>query len=111
MTTRLLPQEFAEFEPFAEKWCGPTEKDRWDARLASSMAEIQTFYDAFTPRAAEAIAYCDQFSLDALPEDARNLLLLLFSLVQASFPVECWHQARVPDTGAARVDCLLEPAL
>ena len=33
------------------------------------MAEMQAFYDAITPRAEEAIAYCDKFSLDDMPED------------------------------------------
>ena len=35
------------------------------------MDEMQAFYDAFFPRAEEAIAYCDQFPLDDMPDDAR----------------------------------------
>ena len=30
---------------------------------------MQAFYDAITPRAEEAMTYCDQFSLDDLPDD------------------------------------------
>jgi hypothetical protein len=26
-----------------------------------------------------------------------------------SFPVECWKQPRVPDTGATSLDCVVEP--
>lgn len=111
MSETLLPGEFAELEPYAAKWCLPTEDRRWAERLASSMGEIQAFYDAFEPRAEEAIRYCDKYGLDELPEDAKNLLYLLCSLVQASFPVECWGQPRVPDTGAAHVSCIVQPAL
>ena len=56
-----LPSAFAEFEPFAEKWCLATEPERWNARLATPMPEIREFYDAFTPRFEEAIEYCDKF--------------------------------------------------
>ena len=31
---------------------------------------------------------------------------LLFSLIQISFSVELWRQARIPDTGAADIDLL-----
>ena len=36
------------------------------------MAEMQAFYDAIMPRAEEAIAYCDKFPLDDLPEDVEQ---------------------------------------
>jgi hypothetical protein len=31
--------------------------------------------------------------------------------VNASFPVEVWRQARVPDSGAASVDMVVQPAV
>ena len=105
----LLPVQFSELEPFAAKWCLPTERERFAARMASSMDDIQSFYDAFFPRAEDAIAYCDQFPLDELPEDAERLLQLLYSLVMVSFPVEAWRQPHIPDSGAAYLDLLIEP--
>jgi hypothetical protein len=72
-----------------------------------SMTEMQAFYDAITPRAEEAISYCDKFSLDDMPEDVLNLMGLLYSMIMVSFPVECWKQPRVPDSGAASLDWLL----
>ncbi len=71
------------------------------------MAEMQDFYDAITPRAEEAISYCDKFSLDDMPDDVLNLMHLLYSMIMVSFPVECWKQPRVPDSGAASLDCLV----
>ena len=109
MTTTMLPAQFAELEPFAATWCLPTESERFAQRLAVPMDEMQAFYDAITPRAEEAIAYCDKFPLDDLPEDVLNLMHLLYSMIMVSFPVECWGQGPVPDTGAAYLDLLVEP--
>jgi hypothetical protein len=109
MAESMLPPEFSDLEPHAEKWCRADEPDRWSARMASSMAEIQEFYDAITARAEEAIAYCDKFPLDDMPEDAHNLLYMLYSMVTVSFPVECWGQPRIPDTGAAALDLISGP--
>ena len=109
MGTRLLPAEFSDLEPFAATWCLATERERFAQRMASSMDEIQAFYDAFFPRAEAAIAYCDTFPLDEMPEDAEHLLQLLYSLVMASFPVEAWRQPHVPDSGAAYLDLIIEP--
>src|SRR3954447_24774546 len=105
-----LPAPFADLEPFAD-WALPTEAERYAKRLASSMDELQTFYDAVFPRLEDAIAYCAQFPLDAQPADAARLLWLCYSLVNASFPVEVWRQPRVPDSGAASVDLIVEPAV
>lgn len=106
MTT--LPTEFSELEPFAG-WCCRTEAERYARRLASSMDEMQAFYDAAFPRLADAYTYLNRFDLDALPEDATHLLWLCYSLINVSFPVEVWRQARVPDSGAATLDCMVEP--
>ena len=105
-----LPPAFAELEAFAD-WALPTEAERYAKRLASSMDELQAFYDAAFARLEDAIAYCDQFPLDAQPPDAARLLWLCYSLVNASFPVEVWRQPRVPDSGAASMDMVVEPAV
>jgi hypothetical protein len=73
------------------------------------MADMQAFYDAITPRAEEALAYCDQYPLDDLPPDVLNLLHLLYSMIMVSYPVECWGQPQVPDTGSVYLDLISEP--
>jgi hypothetical protein len=109
MSAAILPGQFSALEPHAAKWSLPTERQRFAQRIASSMEEMQTFYDAFFPRAEEAIQYCEKFPLDDMPEDAQRLLQLLYSLVMVSFPVEAWRQPRVPDSGAAYLDLVIEP--
>ena len=105
----LLPAEFSELEPFARRWCLATERERWAARLSSSMEELQAFYDAVFPRVTEAMAYCDRFPLDAMPEEAADLLRMVYSFVIVSFPVELWRQPYVPDTLGTAFDRLSEP--
>jgi hypothetical protein len=109
MTTSLLPAEFADLEPFAEMWCLPTEPERWAQRLASTMQELQVFYDACFPRAEEAIQYCDRFDLQGIPDDVTRLLQLLCSFALVSYPVEVWLQPLPANTGSARIDRISEP--
>ena len=105
----LLPAEFSELEPFARRWCLATERERWAMRLSSSMEELQAFYDAVFPRVTEAMAYCDRFPLEAMPEEAADLLRMVYSFVIVSFPVELWRQPYVPDTLGTAFDRLSEP--
>ena len=109
MTKPLLPSAFAELEEFAEIWCLPTEAERWNQRLASSMAEMREFYDAFFPRVEEAIEYCDKFPLEDLPDDALRLLHLIYSLVMVAMAVEIFGQPRPIDSADAVLDRVGEP--
>jgi hypothetical protein len=106
----VLPTEFSDLEPFAA-WSLATEAERYAKRLSSTMEELQAFYDAAFPRLEETLAYFDQLDFTALPEGATRLLWLSYSLVNVSFPVEVWHQPRVPDSGASTLDMLIEPAI
>lgn len=109
MAAALLPSEFADLEPFVAEWCLDSEPERYAKRLASTMDEIQAFYDAVMPRAEAAIQYLEKFPLDDLPEDAHRLLKLLYSLILMSFPVEIWRQPYIPDTGTAQFELKIEP--
>jgi len=106
----VLPREFADLEPFAA-WAIPTERARYDRRIASTMDELQRFYDAAFRRIDDALSYLERFEVEDLPEDAQRLLWLYCSLVTVSFPVEVWRQPRVPDSGASSFEAVLEPAI
>ncbi|MEB3061837.1 MULTISPECIES: hypothetical protein [Mycolicibacter] len=105
-----LPADFADLQPH-EAWDLATEPERYAKRLASTMPEMQEFYDAAMPRLEDAITYMDKFDLNDLPDDARSLMHVMQSLVMVSFPIEAWKQARVPDSGAAWIDCIKEPVV
>jgi hypothetical protein len=108
--TPLLPAEFADLEPYSA-WCLRSEAERYAKRLSSSMEEMQAFYDATFPRLEQILVYLDELELSSLPTEAEQLLWLCYSLINASFPVEVWRQARVPDSGAAAMDAVVEPAV
>ena len=105
-----LPAEFADLEPFSD-WCLQSERDRYAKRLASTMAGAPGVLRRRLPAPRSRLEYLDQYELDALPDDAKHLLWLCYSLVNVSFPVEVWRQPRVPDSGAARIDQVVEPAI
>ena len=106
-----LPSEFADVESFTE-WCLASEQERYDKRLASTMAEMQEFYDAAFGRLEDAIVYLDaRFPLNEMPDDAKALMYLMQSLVMVSFPIEVWKQPRVLDSGATYIQLLKEPVV
>jgi hypothetical protein len=104
----MLPADFSALEPYSG-WVLETESERYAKRLASTMEEMQGFYDAAFPLLEAAMTHLDTFGLHELPEPERNLMLLMMSLVVVSFPVEVWKQPRVPDSGAAYLELLVEP--
>ena len=103
-----LPEQFADLEPFAD-WALPSESDRFAKRLASTMDELQTFYDVAFPRLQDSVGYLKGVALDGISDEDRNLLWVFSSLVTVSFPVEVWRQPRVPDSGASSIDVVVAP--
>jgi hypothetical protein len=108
MSSRL-PDGFADLEPYAEAWCLSTEAERWAQRMASSMPELVDFYGAAFPRLEAAIAYCDRYSLEALPEDVERLLHLIYSLVTVSMAVEIFGQPKTVDAADAVLQRVKDP--
>ena len=103
-----LPTQFADLEPFSD-WILPSEYDRYGKRIASSMEDLQAFYDAAFPRLEDGSEYLKGVSLSDISDEDRNLLWLFSSLVTVSFPVEAWRQPRVPDSGSTSIDVVVEP--
>jgi hypothetical protein len=109
-TVSTFPADFADLEPYAD-WALASEAERYAKRLGSTMDELQAFYDVAFPRLEAAMAHLDALDLNTLPEPDLRLLWLCYSLVNASFPVEVWRQPRVPDSGAASMDAVIEAAV
>jgi hypothetical protein len=107
----MLPDGFSDLEAFAPTWCLATEAERFARRGASTMDDLQPFYEAAMARLDDARSYLDTKDIDDLDERDTNLMYLLFSLIQISFSVELWRQAKIPDTGAAAIDLWLEAPL
>jgi hypothetical protein len=110
-TAHLLPDGFADLEPFVADWAKPTRAERYETRLSKSIDELVAFYDAIAPRAEEAIEYLDRLRLDDLPEDATRLMHLLYSMILVSYAVNIFKQPHIPDSGSAFFDMVAEPAV
>ena len=106
-----LPDGFSELERFVADWAKPTRQERYDIRLSKTIDELAEFYDAVALRAEESIAYLNGLDLDDLPEDATRLLHLLYSMILVSYAVNVFKQPRIPDSGAAFFDTVVEPAV
>jgi hypothetical protein len=107
----LLPEGFADLEPYVEDWALPTRAERYATRLSKTIDDLDAFYDAIAPHAERAIAHLDALDLDDLPDDATRLLHLLYSMILVSYPVNVFKQPRIPDSGAAFFDMVAEPAV
>lgn len=96
MSRSLLPAQFHDLEPWLV-WSLATEQERSTKRQASTMDDIKAFYHAMLARMEEVLPYLDQFSLDALPEDATRLFFLTLSLAEVAPAVEQFGQPNVID--------------
>jgi len=96
MDEAVLPEKFKELEPFVV-WSLPTERARNRKRLASSMAEIQAFYDTILPRGEAIIEYLNQFALEEMPMKEKRLFYLVLSLAEVANAVELFKQPGVID--------------
>ena len=108
MSSKPLPPGFEALEPYLD-WALATEPERYAKRLASTMDELQAFYDVGIPLLEPAMAYLEELPLDDLPEDATRLLHIGYSLINVAFPIEAWKQPQVPDSGASTFDCVEAP--
>ena len=75
MTEPPLPAPFADLAPHLD-WALEPERARTAKKVASSMEEINAFYDAAMPRTEEILAYLEGFAGDAMPAPAHRLYLL-----------------------------------
>jgi hypothetical protein len=103
-----LPAAFSDLEAVTA-WALPTERERYEKRLASSMPELQAFYNLVCPRAAAARDYLDSLHLTDMPLEAQRLMWLLFSLITVSYAVDVFGVPRVPDSGSAYMERAGEP--
>lgn len=96
MSKSLLPAQFHDLEPWLA-WSLATEQGRSARRQASTMEDIKAFYEVMLARMDEVLPYLEQFSVDALPEDAARLFYLALALAEVAPAVEQFGQPSVVD--------------
>ena len=111
MTERQLPEGFSELEQWVDDWALATRAERYAARLERPYDDLVAFYDGIAPHAERAIAYLDGLDVNDLRPEAIRLMHLLYSMILVSYAVNIFKQNRIPDSGAAFFDMVVEPAL
>lgn len=91
-----LPTGFDALQPWVDTgWSLTTETARTEKRHNSEMVEIETFANAMLAEIDRVTVYLNDFSLDALPEDASRLYFLMMSLAEVAPAVELYRQPAV----------------
>ena len=94
MAERQLPEQFRDLEAHLV-WALPTERERSAKRQASTMKEIQPFYDAVLARMEHLLPFLAQFSTKDVPADVERLFYLTVSLAEIAPAVENFGQPNV----------------
>lgn len=85
-----LPSDFADLQPFADKWAIPTEYERMKVRRQATGQELKSFYDAIVPRMPALLEVLDTFPLYQIPESHSPLMHLAQSLAEVAPHVELY---------------------
>lgn len=91
----LLPEEFADLEPFVDVWAKPTEAERHLARETSTIEDIDLFYSVMAPRMNDVLSWLSKQPPHGPEGGAPLLLNLAFGLVEASLAAEIYRQPEV----------------
>lgn len=84
----MLPEDFADLEPFVERFALTTTAERAARRGDSTPEERQAFYDAMNGRVAAALDYLDAKPLDGLTHAEQNLMNLALGFAHVTIAVE-----------------------
>ncbi len=91
----LFPAAFNKLECFSA-WVLEDEVARRNYCVASSMEEIQSFYDSMLSSMEDILDHLNQFPLNDLPAAEQNLMSLVMSFVEAAISVEMFEQPDIP---------------
>lgn len=83
-----VPAEFNDLEPLLDEWALPTQQARNDKRTASTIEQLDDFYNAVLPRVHAIAEYIDRFPISAMPATAVRLLDLARMLMEVAPAVE-----------------------
>lgn len=97
MPQAALPADFADLQPWVERWALPTEPQRNRARRASAMPELQAFYDAMLPRMDALVAYLNTRPYGQFDAPDQTLLELALSFMEIGGAVDVFHAPDVPN--------------
>ncbi len=91
-----FPEGYEDLDHLAA-WALPTEIERHERRLSSTIEELREIYDAVLARIDEILTYLNKTPLDELSPRQQNLLNLTLSLAEVAPAIEFYGQPEVVD--------------
>lgn len=92
MTSKTLPEGFAELTPFID-WALPSADERQTIRRTATREQIKAFYDAMLPRLEDILAEADLHPLGQLPPELHPLYNMALSMAEVAPHVELYGGA------------------
>ena len=104
-----LPDQFAAMQPLVNDWALGSEAARNGKRRASSMQQIQDYYDAVEPQMEAIMTYLNGFTLAETPNVPNHVLYLALMFMELSTAVELYQTVDVPESFPAERYNILSP--
>ena len=109
MAEHMLPEPFADLAPYLA-WALGTDRERSIKRQASTMAEINAFYQAILPRMDAILSYLEEYPSEQNPSeqpaDVRRLFFLTLSLAKIAPAVEMYGEPIPEGLDALRLESI-----
>ncbi|MEC9341509.1 MAG: hypothetical protein VX663_08510 [Pseudomonadota bacterium] len=96
MAEHMLPAPFADLERLAD-WGLPTERERHDRRLTSTMGALRDYYSTLLPRMEAMVEHLNGFDLATMPVREKRLLYMGLMFIEAAVAVEMFKDPDIPD--------------
>lgn len=98
MPSRMLPEAFADLEPYVDEWALTCERDRFMRLHSATIDELRAFYDAMLPRLEQVLQYLNQWKIGELPPQALTLYDLALTFAETAHPIDLkWKDVDFPD--------------
>ena len=110
-TTPRCPKGSPSSSRYVDDWARPTRAERYAVRLSKTVRRAGRVLRRHRAPRRGRDRLPRRLDLGALPDDAARLLQLLYSMILVSYAVNIFHQPRIPDSGAAFFDMVVEPAV
>ena len=93
-----LPELFSELTQYMDQWGLPTEHERLQARLTTSIEEQTEFFNAMLPHMRAIITMFDEMTGGTIPDDLKPLSYAALAMCELDNSVNKWGKPEL-DTG------------
>ena len=89
--------DFQHLTKYIDEWGLSTRDERLEKRLASTIDQLQAFYDAVAPSLQDIIEFLNQWPLSEIPADYQPLANTALMLCEVDNAVNKWKSSTLND--------------